>query len=410
MPRRSAQWLLTPALLLALARVDAAAHEDRLFEGFHSSALHDSPSGDPDGEAALFGDLPVAGAAGASPEFDAPRRLRPCCAFGQGLGVRLVFVPLPGVKLDNVLPPANLGRHRYDSGMLGVRNGIRRVFLSRERNGLVYTRRGGFVDLAHVRTYADWTVYLAHRIAPLLPEGGALELPREGGRRVVQVRAVDPAWLAAHGRKTVAIALARWLSYQLSIWHEAATWYGWSTTPIFPERVSAFSPEDLYSNLLGANLAGAILRADGGQSEAQYEASMDAALPELLRRLGAVSVQCSRRAAASVDGFWWDSRRRLPNADLVRRRSFALGPALVPWRVALPDPGCTAPAGEARPVVLHVEASVGGRPPGELARLSIEVADELAGDFPFRASGDRWVDQDELAIAIAELRRRADGP
>jgi hypothetical protein len=43
------------------------------------------------------------------------------------------------------------------------------------------------------------------------------------------------------------------------VWREIATWYGWSALTLFPEEASAFSPEDLYSNLPDIKLAGSFV-------------------------------------------------------------------------------------------------------------------------------------------------------
>ena len=94
----------------------------------------------------------------------------------------------------------------------------------------------------------------------MVEHGGRIELPDEGGLRVVYVVAADPAVLEGVGRTEYAIRLAEWLAFELSIWHEIATWFGWSALSGFPELASAFSPEDLYSNLLGTRLAGQALR------------------------------------------------------------------------------------------------------------------------------------------------------
>jgi hypothetical protein len=308
------------------------------------------------GDAGLFEGLhlPRAEARDAKRGFAAPHRLRPCCAFGHNLSVGLAALPLPGVRLDNVLDPTGLGRHRYDAAVLGLANGVRRAFFSPERNGLVYTRRGGFVDLAHVRGYADWTVYLAHRVEALLPEGGSVRLPDEAGSRTLHVSAASPESLRRLGPRHLARAVARRVAWQLSLWHEVATWYGWSSVGVFPERVSAFSPEDLYSNALGIRIASALLLVGGAEARAQYEANMDGALAQVLDRLGAVSAECSRRAALLVDHLWWDSRRRLPRPDVVLERNFQTGPELVPWRVSLPDQGhAQDPEVPVTPVVLR---------------------------------------------------------
>ncbi|MDP3432015.1 MAG: DUF4056 domain-containing protein [Bacteroidota bacterium] len=44
------------------------------------------------------------------------------------------------------------------------------------------------------------------------------------------------------------VNLAGKIAYDLSVWHEIATWFGASTIPFVPERYSSFSVEDVYSN------------------------------------------------------------------------------------------------------------------------------------------------------------------
>ena len=38
------------------------------------------------------------------------------------------------------------------------------------------------------------------------------------------------------------------------MWHEIATWFGYKMTGFYPEFGSAFSWEDMYSNLLGCHV------------------------------------------------------------------------------------------------------------------------------------------------------------
>lgn len=47
------------------------------------------------------------------------------------------------------------------------------------------------------------------------------------------------------------LSLSGRIAYDLSVWHEIATWYGVSSVPLVSEQFSSFSPEDVYSNLLG---------------------------------------------------------------------------------------------------------------------------------------------------------------
>ena len=56
---------------------------------------------------------------------------------------------------------------------------------------------------------------------------------------------MDREFLRRHDPVSLTMAIARRLAFQLSIWHEIATWYGWSAVPGYPEKLSAFSPEDL---------------------------------------------------------------------------------------------------------------------------------------------------------------------
>lgn len=95
-----------------------------------------------------------------------PESLRPCCAFGYDLHVRAIGVPIPVYQIGNVLTLDSLGRHHYNDSALGAVKNI--VGLSEEKNGLLYTHRGGFIDIAHVRDTADNTFYLFSRIYPKL--------------------------------------------------------------------------------------------------------------------------------------------------------------------------------------------------------------------------------------------------
>lgn len=345
-------------------------------------------------------------------DFEAPEQLRPCCAFGHDLKVRIGFVPVLGYRVDNVVDPERLGRHRYDAGLVSVENGLSHGFVSRESNGLAYTCRGGFIDIAHVRDYADWTAYLTHQIEGMLDAGGAVELPKEGGRRFFYVMPIDSRLLAKAGRRNIAVSLAQWLAIQISIWHETATWYGWSSSSVFPEVASAFSPEDLYSNLLGIQIAGALLRAHAAESETEFNWNMNALLGPVLDRLGAVPNGVTREAARSVDGIWWDSSARLPSNRVVLHRSLEIGPELTPWLV--PPQYFSSDMREAvvehcgeeemRAAVLRVPSTIHGIDPQRIARLDIEVGNELLERFPLPQSESRWISQDDFPRIITSIR------
>ena len=265
------------------------------------------------------------------PRVPVRRRLRPCCGFGSGLHVQVGAIRVPGFSIDNIRSPDALGRHVYDAGQ-----NAQDTLVGTERNGLVYSCRGGFIDIAHVRDYADWTLYLATEFGRQLETGARIEIPdSEGGRRTIVLEAIDPAFVATVGRRELSSALAAWMAFRMSIWHEIATWYGWSSFSIFPERASAFSPEDLYSNLLGTKLATAIVNAGNDLSEPLFNESMDAWLGQSLRFLGGVPDVLGEEMMQAVDGRWWNSKARLPDPALVLRRSFDLGLHQSPWIVPL---------------------------------------------------------------------------
>jgi hypothetical protein len=349
------------------------------------------------------------------PQIPVPRHLRPCCAFGTALRVSLMSMPLPGFELANVVGVDDLGPHNFDNGALAFeasRPGG--PTFTDERNGLVYTCRGGFIDAAHVRDWADWTLFLAAAIGRNLESGLAVELPAEGGRRHLSIRALPPGDLESHDRREIAVPLAQWVAFQLSVWHEIATWYGWSALPLFPEEASAFSPEDLYSNLLGIKLAGSLVYQYAVTSEASYNENMASALRAVLTRLGALAADDGRRAARAVDGLWWDSRVALPAKSLVIRRNLMTGPALSPWLVS------EAPisnedklavigrCGDAAGIVLrNPDTCVTGTAFADYAEIAIDVEEALAArGFPFPRAESRRITQRDFAGVVERIREQ----
>lgn len=185
----------------------------------------------------------------AMPPQPLPKGLRPCCAFGYNLHAELLGMPVPFYQLDNVVPASHLGLHQYNDSMLAGLENL--TGLSRENNGILYTTHGGFIDTAHVRDTADMTVYIFSQILPKLGQAFTLDLDSELAQRRLVFNAFTPPTDPV-ARYTLAAWLAAHLAFQVAEWHEIAQWYGFESVPGFSEGVSAFSPEDLYSNLLGA--------------------------------------------------------------------------------------------------------------------------------------------------------------
>ncbi len=179
-----------------------------------------------------------------------------------------------------------------------------------ERNGIVYTCRGGHIDITHLRKIADWTAYLASELQETLLEGRTAFSFRmwESSRYHVQI-AYPAAWedLIGVHRETaaheVAIELAQYLAFNCGTWHEILTWFGYRGIGIWPEYQSAFSWEDNYSNLLGCRLGAAALR----DPNHDFETAMTALLRDELQALGVQPNPMAYRAAEAVRGWWFHS-------------------------------------------------------------------------------------------------------
>lgn len=259
-----------------------------------------------------------------------PEYLRPCCAFGYDLKVRAVGVPVPFYQIGNIMTVDSLGKHHYnDSPLENVKNILS---LNSENDGIIYTHRGGFIDIAHVRDTADNTFYIFTRIYPVLGRESRFFFSEELGIRRLQLKAFTPPASAVE-RYTLAAWLAGHLAFQLAQWHEIAQWYGFQSVPGFSEEVSAFSPEDLYSNLLGARLAINVILQGHADSLANYNLAMEKLLRETLVKLDAVDESETKRHFHEVDGDWWNSQRRVPDKFLVLNRNYDLSENRLPTPV-----------------------------------------------------------------------------
>ena len=347
-----------------------------------------------------------------APDLPPPAKLRPCCAFGTQMKVRMGSIPVPLVSLGNIVSADDLGPHKYDNGLLTVDSSDHRGWVDLEKNGVAYTCRGGFIDTAHVRDNADLTISLFAQVVRALESGGTIELPDQGATLRIRVKPVNRENLERYGHVDLALAGAQWLAFQISIWHEIATWYGFAAMKMWPERVSAFSPEDLYSNLLGIKLAAGIAINRGAQSETSFNRNMDAWLQQAMRRLDAVPKDSGMTAMQSVDGLWWDSTARLPDWHFVRHRNMDLGGKIHPWRIeqARGEDGSVSPLDECKdtppPLDLRNPDGFEGLAFRDALTLEIEVGEPMAAaGFPFPDPGSRTVTQEDYPSIIDSIRK-----
>ena len=330
------------------------------------------------------------------PDIGQPTSTRPCCGFGMDLGIAVGGARV--YTIPNIKSVEELGQHGYDNGTITFDLDLTH-FATVEDDGLVYTCRGGFIDTAHVRDYADLTVFVALHLVAALPGPVVLTLPGDGAIRHVRLKALPADTMTEADRWDWAVSLAQYAVFQLSVFHELATWFGHRTTPSWSERASAFSPEDLYSNLLGIRIAGGIIRKQGVRSRRDWDASMDAWMPRALHRLGALPRKLGRRAMQDVDGVWWDSKKLLPDMLTVTRRNYALTNPLAPWRLedAGVDSVIEAACAGTRALPLPIpERLAPGLAITEYLSVDFELGDWAPKDFPYREAGTRLVEASEF--------------
>ena len=260
-------------------------------------------------------------------QLKAPVGVRPCCAFGVDLKAQLGSVPVPFFSLENVLSSNEVGTHHYNDGSESVSGSL--LGLNEEANGIIFTELGGFIDTAHVRDTADYTYYLFTLNQHYLGRAAHLDLPEE--LRVRRIRWYEQKEKLSEEEKLDRSAQAAALTaFRLAQWHEIAQWFGMVSVSGFKELASAFSSEDLYSNMLGAKLAKQVLLDNPELDQKGFSRAMDSAFKQALKDLKAQSKAITKQKIQQLDGDWWDSSRRLPDKWVVRFRDYHMALNLTP--------------------------------------------------------------------------------
>lgn len=270
-------------------------------------------------------------------QIELPKSVRPCCAFGNEQSVELGNVQVPLFHLPNTVDKDTIGPHIYGAGQFNSRRAVGKKLPQIENNGVMYTVRGGFIDMAHVRDTADNTIGLYYMIYPQLGKKFTLELSPELGARKIEFDAVDLSQLDNDMRRQMAIKLAAFYAFKMAEGHEVSQWHGYESFPLFSELVSAYSIEDLYSNMLGAKLAAKLLTDNLATSFDDYNKNMTIWIHSALDVLGAYEASQTATIFKLIDGAWWDSATPIPNKYMVLRRNYNLTQAQTPALIKLDE-------------------------------------------------------------------------
>jgi len=238
--------------------------------------------------------------------------------------IRVGYLPTP--TLGTVFSgPEQLGRHGY------------RPNLS-ERNGLVYTCKGGQIDMGHARKAADWTVFLAAKMYGQIMKGNRDEFSYrfyEPSRYFVRITYPEnwedlPQQQKERIAYDVAVGVGRYLAFVGVTWHEIITWFDFRSKGFEPEHPSAFTWEETFSNLFGTHVAVLAIADD----KHTYNEATTLAFDSELHRLGAQAASVSKRAAQSIRGPWFTGDYFFIT---MKKRNFDLGlddgyvtPTLIP--------------------------------------------------------------------------------
>ena len=199
----------------------------------------------------------------------------------------------PGSRFVN---PYKLGGHAYHFDFF-------------ETNGIVYTCKGGHIDITHLRWNADNTRYLIKKTRKTLMKKGkgfSFNLAMEPSSHKIRF-GYPENWdeLPKDEKETIANEIALetgpYLAFNATLWHEILTWFGVHFIFFEPEFNSSFSWEDLYSNLLGTKLAVEVAKNNADN----YNKAMKKAIDAELTGLGAQPRSVAIKASEKMRGKWF---------------------------------------------------------------------------------------------------------
>lgn len=252
------------------------------------------------------------------------KKRRTFSQFGYGLS----FFTVPLFPITDFIEPDDYGQHSYGRPDI------------KEKNGALYTCRGGFIDFSHMRAAADWVVFLTFK---MITEPKGFDLPYEGGELRLDLKKVSTLPL-----DDIA-AMAQKIAFERLEWHEIASWHYHQPNYTFDERQSCFTPEDTYSNCLGTRIGHNIaLRILTKRENLTYSEIASDEIQKMITSLEPVrskketkeaydivdrAKQIELPAAERNKDVWWDSKVIFRDERYVFKRSINIGPTISPWLV-----------------------------------------------------------------------------
>lgn len=308
------------------------------------------------------------------------RIIRTCCNFGYDLPV----LDLP-VHKDYSTSSELLGKHKFYGD-------------KEEHNGIIYTRDGGFIDIGHLRDNADMTAFFSLEIERNLGKNFTLKKSREGGKRIIEISLKDRELSS-----TDVFLLAQRITYEIAVWHEIRTWFGVPTYYPIKEIQSAFSPEDMFSNLLGTYVGRWALEKNG-----PYEVEMDTVIQEVLARFGKVSSEeKTKEAMDDVLGIWWQ-RVSVPSKNFLLAWNTNAYGKIQPWLIPDHKKFFTTPTYVAALKVPTETES--GIPLDELFKIRMSPISKIPLNLIFGPEHKKEITQKDFATIIGWIEKNLRTP
>lgn len=226
------------------------------------------------------------------------------CSMDGGPRPRLGSYPASSLP-TKFLDVNSLGNHNYGIGF-------------GENNGLVYTAKGGHIDIAHLRIAADNTRYLHDKVrAHLLNNDTEFTFKLNVEPSSYHVELMYPSYwqkIPQNYREKIAdkmaLDMSQYFTYTMTTWHEVLTWFGYKCVFFLPEFSSAFSWEDIYSNLLGTRLGAEAVE----DNSHDYNRAMTILLKDELLDLNAQTRKTAKQAANEISDTTFADLRK--NTDI----------------------------------------------------------------------------------------------